>query len=202
MPKSFFRLSLFLLILCSLAACGEELPTPKPHAFPRVDFPARNYVAFDRDFCAFSFQYPDYAWVVQDTAFFEERPLHPCWFDLYIPSFDGRIHFTYYPLNGTAADWEKHRDDAFEMAGYHNKRANYIDEIRIANPQGVHGLAFDLQGPAASPFQFFLSDSTSHFLRAALYFNTQARPDSLAPITQFVEEDILNVLETFRWETE
>ncbi len=200
MPNLLFRLSLLTLLLIFLASCGDELPTPKPHAFPRVDFPVRNFVAFDQDFCAFSFQYPDYARVVQDTAFFEERPAHPCWFDLYIPSFDGRIHFTYYPLNGTPEDWEKHRDDAFEMAGYHNKRANYIDEVRIANPQGVHGMAFDLRGPAASPFQFFLSDSTSHFLRAALYFNTQARPDSLAPITEFVEDDILRVLESFRWE--
>ena len=85
------------------------------------------------------------------------------------------------------------------MADWHNKKANYIDEMRIERAGNVSGFAFVIDGPAASPFQFYLTDSTQHFLRGALYFNTQARPDSMAPIYQFVEADILKMIETFRW---
>lgn len=65
--------------------------------------------------------------------------------------------------------------------------------------RGLSGFAFEMKGPAASPFQFFLSDSTNHFFRGALYFNTQARPDSLAPVYEFVREDLMKMIETFEW---
>ncbi|MEO0628777.1 MAG: hypothetical protein AAFY91_17410, partial [Bacteroidota bacterium] len=61
-------------------------------------------------------------------------------------------------------------------------------------------MAFDIEGEAASPFQFFVTDSTNHFVRGALYFNTQARPDSLAPVVAYVKEDIYKMLETFEWQ--
>jgi hypothetical protein len=48
--------------------------------------------------------------------------------------------------------------------------------------------------------QFFLTDKKNHFFRAALYFNTQVRPDSLAPIYEFVKEDVFKLIETFEWE--
>ncbi len=194
-----YRLFLFVSLCCLFAACNDDaLPTPKPRGYPRVEFPARTYQAFDTSFCAFTFEYPTYALVEQDTAFFDERPAHPCWFNLYMPQLNGRIHFSYYPI-GPEKTLETLREDAFEMADWHNKRANYIDEIRISRPNGVGGLAFEITGPAASSFQFFLTDSTRHFLRGALYFNTQARPDSLAPVVDFVKEDLLHLIETFEW---
>ncbi len=190
---------LWIVCLCCLVgSCTSELPDPKPRGYPKVEYPDRTYQQFDTGFCAFAFEYPAYATVEQDTAFFEEVPANPCWFDLYFQDFEGRIHFSYYPID-SEANWETLRDDAFEMADVHQKRANSIDEIRISKPGGVGGLAFDIKGPAASPYQFFLTDSSKHFLRAALYFNTQARPDSLAPIVEFVKEDISHLIETFEW---
>ena len=64
----------------------------------------------------------------------------------------------------------------------------------------VSGIAFDIDGPSASPFQFFLTDSLHHFVRGALYFNTEVRADSIAPIVEFVEEDLLYLIETFEWQ--
>ncbi len=186
-----------LLVLCQ---CGDApAPTPKPRGYPRVVYPDRHYVSLDDEACAFRFEYPDYMQVEEDTAFFDEKPLHPCWFNLYYPDFDSRLHFSYYPVGDTKS-LERLSLDAFELMDWHKKRANYIDEVRIENPaRDLYGFTFEIEGPAASSFQFYLTDSTRHFLRGALYFNTEARPDSLAPVTAFVQEDIDHMINTFSW---
>ena len=192
------RACFVLLTVILVTACQEAPLSPKPRAYPRIIFPEKDYQKFDEDYCSFTFDYPTYAQVIQDTTFFQETPLHPCWFDLYIAAFDCRLHCSYYPV-GQGKSLDELKTDAFELVDWHNKRANYIDEILIQKKSGVSGIAFDIDGPAASPFQFFLTDSTQHFMRASLYFNTQIEPDSLAPAYAFVKEDILNMIETFRW---
>lgn len=191
---------LFLFVLCILLSQCQDGPvfTPKPRAFPKVNYPEKQYQDFDQDYCKFTFSYPAYARIEQTEAYFEEAPVDPCWFDIYIPEFDSRLHCSYYPI-GPDKDFETLKKDAFKLADWHNKKANFIDELIIQKENNVSGFAFDIEGPAASPFQFFVTDSTQHFLRGALYFNTEARPDSLAPIVDFVKEDILKIIETFRW---
>lgn len=193
------RIMFLLLSICFLTACNNEASfTPKPRAFPKVEYPERAYEEFAEASCPFTFTRPTYAQVLRDTSFFNEAPKHPCWFDLYIPAFDSRLHCTYTPIDGVKT-FQSLKDESFRLVEWHNKRANYIDEINIRNANGISGFAFDIRGPAASPFQFYLTDSTNHFLRAALYFNTQVQPDSLAPIYEFVKEDLLTMIETFQW---
>ncbi len=199
-PRVLFLFSLSVLVLVLSYSCSAEAPLPKPRMYPKIEYPAAaEWTQFDAPYCDFSFPLPQYVAVEQDSLFFDEKPAHPCWFDLVYPTLNGRVHFSYYPIE-SRADFEKLRDDAFRMADYHNKRANYIDEILLSPTPGTGGLAFDIGGPAASPYQFFLTDSTQHFVRAALYFNAQARPDSLAPVTAFVKDDIRRMIAGFAWE--
>ncbi len=188
--------------LLGLTACSNEpVPAPRPRAYPKVVYPQKQYQPLDAGYCPFTFSYPSYTRIEQQKLFFDERPAHDCWFDVYYPQFDARIHFSYYPIGQAGKDLNQLWQDAFELADWHNKRANYIDELRINRPEAkVSGIAFEMKGAAASPYQFFVTDSTNHFVRAALYFNTQSRPDSLAPVIQFVKEDIVHLLETFQWQ--
>lgn len=198
-----FQTIIFILGLSFVfSACKETVYTPKPRSFPRVEYPQKGYQAFASDDCPFVFEYPTYCNIQQEKTFFDEQPPSDCWFDVYYPSFDGSIYFTYYPLasQDPIKDLNKLRSDAFNMANWHNKRANYIDEIVVQTPNGISGIAFDIDGPSASPFQFFLTDSLQHFVRGALYFNTEVNTDSLAPIVDFVEEDILQLIQTFEWD--
>jgi gliding motility-associated lipoprotein GldD len=193
------NLSLAVFIFIWMSACQNgDIPLPKPRAFPKVDFPERKYVEFDENYCEFTFERPAYTVVEQDTSFFNERPVDPCWFNLYYPDFDCRIHCSYYPVS-TANSFAKLNNDAFNLAMEHNKKATFIDEVRFEKPNKVSGFIFNLEGPVATPFQFFMSDSTTHFLRGALYFNTQIRPDSLAPLYEFVKQDISHMINTFAW---
>ena len=196
------RLLMACGLLFFLPSCGDELPpVPKPRSYPRVEYPARAYERLGADYCNFTFERPASAAVVRETSYFDRAPVDSCWFDLRLaPALNGSIHFSYYPVT-SYAQWEELRDEAFELVGVHNQRASNIEEIAIHREEArVHGIAFDIAGPAASPFQFFLTDTSRHFLRGALYFETRPDPDSLAPVVAYVKEDLLRIVETLRWE--
>jgi gliding motility-associated lipoprotein GldD len=191
-------LSLFCFICLLATACEETTYTPKPRGFPKIDFPKKEYQAFDKNYCNFSFEYPKYAQIIRDTLFFDDKPANDCWFDIYVPQLEARIHCSYYPIDKVNTI-EKLNNDAFSLAGKHNIKADYIDEIKIHKPNKVSGFLFDIQGAAASPFQFYLTDSSKHFLRGALYIKAESRPDSLQPIFDFMKKDIMQMVNTFEW---
>ena len=190
---------IFLMFCLIPTGCEEPAYTPKPRSFPKVEYPERTYLTFDAPFCDFTFEAPSYLEVQQDSLFFDEPPLHPCWFDLFYGTFGSRIHLTY-SVPGREKSFEEMRADAFTLANKHNVRASYIDEFVVKTPNGVEGMVFDFEGPSATPFQFYLSDSLEqHFLRGSLYFDTQVAPDSLAPVYDFIKTDIMHMINTFRW---
>lgn len=195
--------NVFLLVgLTSLAllatACKDAVFTPKPRGFPRIVYPEKAYQPFDKNYCQFGFEYPKYAQIIQDTTFFDEKPKDDCWFDIYVPQFNARIHCSYYPIDKVNT-FQKLHSDAFTLAGKHNIKADYIDELKIQKPNHVSGFLFNIEGAAASPFQFYLTDSTKHFLRGALYFKAASRPDSLQPMIEFMKTDIVHMVNTFEW---
>ena len=193
---------ILLLVACILflgSGCGDQaVLVPKPRAYPKVIYPERAYKDFESPYCDFTFKMPVYAEMVRDTLFFNEKPVNDCWFDILIPMFDARVHCSYYEVSKDNP-LDKLRDDAFKMANKHSMKATFIDELKIEKPNNVSGFIFNIEGPAASPFQFFLTDEENHFLRGALYFNTQAEPDSLAPVIEFVKYDITEMVNTFEW---
>jgi gliding motility-associated lipoprotein GldD len=186
--------------LILLIGCTTPEFRPKPRSYPRVFLPEKSYFILNEQACPFTFSAGQYTSFQPDTSFFDQKPIHDCWFDLYYPDFNARLHFSYYPIGGRNKGLDILKDDAFKMADWHNKRANYIDEVAIEHPESnVSGFIFFIDGPAASPLQFYVTDSTQHFLRGSLYFNTVVQPDSLAPMYQFIREDVLILIETLRW---
>jgi gliding motility-associated lipoprotein GldD len=140
-----------------------------------------------------TFRYPDYMQVVRRSSFFEDKPGHPCWFDLEMQVFGAVLHCSYARIE-SAEDFGRLVDDAFKIADQINLRANYMDEIRVANAHGVSGLLMEFSGSAASPLHFYLTDSTEHFLKASLYFRSKVVTDSLAPINEFLREDLAEII--------
>lgn len=189
----------FLLpVLMMLASCGDEATTPKPRIYPKVDYPSGEYVKFEMESCPFTFNIPDYVKVEKDPTFGNLNPPHPCWFNLNYPMFQAQIYCSYAPVTEDRT-FEELRKDAFDIINQINKRSDYMEEYRYKNEHGVGGVVFDFEGPAASPIHFYLTDTTEHFFKGALYFNTQVRPDSLAPVSQFIKDDIDKMLSSFRW---
>jgi len=63
----------------------------------------------------------------------------------------------------------------------------------------VSGIIFEMSGEVATPVQFFLTDSTQHYLRGSVYFYSQVDPDSMAVVYDFVKEDVAKLIESFEW---
>ena len=63
----------------------------------------------------------------------------------------------------------------------------------------MYGILYQIKGNAASQVQFLLTDSVKHFLRGALYFNNRPNKDSIAPVANYITEDIVRLMETAEW---
>ncbi|MFP4621285.1 MAG: gliding motility lipoprotein GldD, partial [Bacteroidales bacterium] len=113
------------------------------------------------------------------------------------PRFNGDIHISYKSMEDS---FKTYVEDARELAYKHTIKAEAIQEERYTDKErNVYGIFYNLEGNVASPVQFFVTDSTKHFLRGSLYFRTEPNQDSLAPVIQFVKKDIRHLIETLEW---
>jgi len=189
---------LFILLACTISSCKETILVPKPRMYPKITYPEYTLLKYEPEACPFKFKYASYAQAIKDSSFFGEKPMNDCWFNLQLDVFEGTLHCSYLPIT-KAADLTKYIKDSYRLAREHQIKANFIDEIPIHKTNQVNGILYNLEGPTASSFQFYLTDSTKHFLRASLYFNAQTRPDSLRPILEFVKKDVMTIINTFEW---
>ena len=89
-------------------------------------------------------------------------------------------------------------EDCHHLAYTHTIKAESINEKYFKNRE-IFGLIYYIEGNTASSTQFFITDSTRHFLRGALYFNQHPDKDSLAPVIDYLREDIVTLMETLRF---
>ena len=193
-----FTIILFLTFMF-LSCTDVSIPLPKPRIYPKILYPVKDYQNFSSDNCPFSMTIPKYFIFNPDNNKIKSEEQYKCWFDLVCNELNTNIHMSYVPINNRA-DLDEMVQDAFEMVNKHNVKASYRDEIKINNAEkSIYGLVFKIDGPVASPTQFFLTDSISHFLRGSLYFNDVVNRDSIAPIYDFLEVDISKMIETLEW---
>jgi gliding motility-associated lipoprotein GldD len=95
---------------------------------------------------------------------------------------------------------EEYIKNSWEMAQKHIAKASAMNNVEVNNKKNkVYGLVFNIEGNAASPLQFYLTDSTKHFLRGSLYFYAVPNRDSIAPVYDFIHADIEHMIATLRW---
>lgn len=183
-----------LLLIGTFTACEDDevVYSPKPKGYCRIDFPEKAYRSFDTA-CAYRFEVPTYSTPVPDTGGQSE----PCWYNLEFPQFKATLYLSYKTVNGTIA---KYLDDAHQFATRHQIKATGLDEVVITRDSAhVYGLLFDISGNTASSLQFYLTDSTKHFLRGSLYFNSVPNIDSLQVVVDFLKKDVLHLINTTTW---
>ena len=110
--------------------------------------------------------------------------------------YKAKLHISYFSLEN---DLKTHTENSRRLAFKHTNKANSISEIIYQNDErNVYGVKFDFDGSTATSTQFFLTDSSNHFFRGALYFNTQ-KSDSLGIIEEYLKVDVKRIIETFCW---
>jgi gliding motility-associated lipoprotein GldD len=181
--------SIFFLFSCSEE---DEVFTPKPKAFMRIEFPEKKYITYDST-CPFTFDMPNYSVISYDKNANHE----PCWFNVnYIP-FHAQLHISYKSLNNNLRNMV---EDSRELAIKHQIKASGLEQSEvIIDSNKVYGLIYDISGNTASSMQFYLTDSSKHFLRGSLYFNVAPNIDSLQIVVDFLKKDIHQMIKSFRW---
>ncbi len=177
--------------------CGEKY-TPKPRGYFRIDFPEKKYRLIQKDL-PYHFEIPDYASITPDRLNSE----HQYWINVLVPENKAEIHISYYRLeNGVEnrKQLSEFIEESRRLAYKHTIKADAINEQVYVNPEKkVFGTVYRIEGNAASPMQFFLTDSTANFLRGAFYIREVPNIDSLKPVINFLEPDIIHMIETTTW---
>ena len=175
-----------------LTACNEDY-VPKQKAYFRITLPEKKYERFTSSMCPFSFDTPVYSQVVPD----KKKKSDACWFNVEFPQFKGTLYLSYKSVHN---DLKKYIEDSHTLSMKHISRASGLQEQVIENySKKVYGIYYDVKGNAASSIQFYLTDSSANFIRGALYFYAVPNRDSLAPVLNFVEEDVKHLIESFSW---
>lgn len=186
----------FFLTFIIMAACGEPVSQPKPHAYPRVYFPQKKYQKFDT-VAPFSFLYPTYANIVEHEDYVEGK--HKYWYNLNYLPFNATLHLSYFEFK-TRDEFEHHFEDSRKLAYKHDIKAEEINQIDVLNnTTGTSGIIYELKGNTATNLNFYISDGKKHFLRGALYFNSKTEIDSIMPMFEFLKSDIIRMIETTQW---
>ncbi len=196
MQRFSFSFFLFLVSLFALTSCKEN-PVHKPKGYFKIDFPQHQYQVFDKEGYPYSFEYPTYAKVVKDSTFFGEATENPWWINIEFPSFNGKIYVSYKDIGKNKLDTLlKH---SFRLSDAHNSKASSKEDSVFKTPNSVYGMLFELGGNVATNNQFFVTDSTKHFLRGALYFDATPNEDSLKIVNDFLLDDMRHLINTFKW---
>ena len=177
-----------LFVSLTLYSCAKET-LPKPKAFLRL-----NYENIDNNYnkikinCPYTFEISNIANLSLDDK---------CWITIKYPTLKATLNITYRQveknLNILLLESEK-------LTYNHAIKAEGISSQPYDNlTNKTYGSLSEVTGNAASPLQFYLTDSIHHFVNGALYFEVQPNYDSILPAVKFIEKDIKHLMETLEW---
>ncbi len=188
--KRFLTL-VFLSFTC--AAC-ESNWLPKPPGYNRIELPRHEYQRLEQGY-PYQLDFSVHSGVEADSFNLEETE----WINLNYKEFGAKVHLTYKKID-QSTDFKTLSNDAFNLTAKHQIKAYGIEEAILLTPNGYSAVVAELTGEVPTQFQFFITDSTSNFLRGAVYFNSALKNDSLAPIIEYIKIDMAHLINSVNFE--
>ncbi len=186
--KKFLINVVVLILLFGICYSCKQTVYPKPAGYVRLEYPVPHYQPFKSN-CPFTFEYSDQVKIEKDSQ---------CWFTFNYPKLKGKLYLTYY--NVSPQSLPLYIKQSEKLVYEHTIKASGIDpELYQNKAHKVYGTFFELMGESATNFQFYLTDSTSHFLQGSYYFRAQPKPDSLQPAVDYIKKDLIHLIETTEW---
>ena len=180
--------ALFLFVSCG----GNTILIPKPPTYLRMNLPKHSYSVYS-DGCPYSFEIAK-SFKVEKVAGTGEFNCHK---EIKLGDLNGVIHFSYIEMVEPLSRYVNYSNDKVDE---HKIKANSIEDFKIVRPKDkVFGTFFELKGDVATPFQFYLTDSTSRFVSGVVYFNSVPNYDSLKPSLDYLKVDLIKLVHTFKW---
>ncbi|TDO78082.1 gliding motility-associated lipoprotein GldD [Flavobacterium chryseum] len=175
-----------ILLTLTIVSCKDDV-LPKPSGFLRLDYPEATYAQFENN-CPFTFEMNEAATIKAEKN---------CGFAITYPKMKATIYLTYKPVNN---DIEKLLKDAQKLTYEHVIKADDILEQPYLNPQKkVYGMFYQVDGNAATNSQFYVTDSTKHFITGSVYFYAKPNFDSIMPAASYIKNDMQRLMETLKW---
>ena len=207
--------NIWIIVLLFSISCNSVY-TSKKKGYFQIDLPHHAYKTYNEPGFPYSFEYPVYAVPVKDSTYFDSTPENDYWVNIDFPQFEARIFLSYKIIGGKSIfkikdaggkyydsiginQFDRMVNDAFNLTNKNEAVATSIKDSLFTNPNGITGVFFKVGGNAATATQFFLSDTSQHFLRGALYFSATPNSDSIKPVQDFLQQDIKHLINTFRW---
>lgn len=172
-----------------MASSCEEEYQPKPIGYFRIGIPESDYAPLISE-CSYTFD-------LNTSSHWIEK--EQCWGDISYPDIRATIQLTYKPISNEM-ELDAILKESQDLAYKHSVAAQGIGEKMYTNPaSNVHGILYQMQGNAASSTQFYVTDSSSHFLRGVLYFYSAPNADSLKPVNEFMFGEMVHLIESLEW---
>lgn len=174
----------FALVL--VFGCKNEV-LPKPSSQLRLDYPEAEYVHFENE-CPFTFSINSEAVIKANSS---------CNFEIHYPKMKATVYISYKPVRN---DINVLLKDAQKLTYEHVIKADDILEQPFLNSRNkVYGMFYQVNGNAATNAQFYVTDSTKHFIDCSVYFYAKPNFDSVMPAASYVKNDMQMIMESLRW---
>lgn len=188
MKKRIFRLLFVFSISLFLSCKGDILPKPK--GMLRLSYPTAKYKEVSLP-CAYSFEKNEI------SNLEKARRNRRCWYNLRYNDMKATLYLSYYKINDNLDSLLR---DAQNLTQEHVIKADGIrPEEYVNSEKKVYGMIYKVSGDAASPSQFYATDSVQHFLVGSVYFEVKPNYDSILPAADYLRNDIKHLIETLQW---
>lgn len=187
------RNTFFILItLFSIIGCTEEINIPKPPTYLRPELPEHAYEIYD-DNCPYTFEIAK-SYTIKKVV---DENGETCHKDIDLGKLNGSLHMSYIDMTEPLSTYVNYVNDKVDE---HKIKATGIEDKQyLFGDKKVYCTFFELKGDVASPFQFYITDSTTKFVSGVVYFNSTPNYDSILPSLNYLKVDLEHLIEKFEW---
>lgn len=185
----------YIFIIFIVFFSCENYFLPKESAYLRLDYPKPEYELIDDKEFPFFFEANSRLSEISDI----DINLESIDFIINYNQLNAQINFQYKNVNSK----EKLNAYILDLKTAIETHSMMANSVKIKDyslkEKNIFGRIFDLSGSVASPYQFYLTDSINNIISGFVYFNIKPNYDSILPAINYIENDIIYLIESFDW---
>ena len=190
------NLKLVYILIFLLWSC-DSVELPKPNAYLRLDFPSPLYKEANFEANGTTVELN-----TASTYFTKIKNISNSLISktIFYPLINAEIKLEYYNLNRN--NKLNHRlKNLNDFTSIHLKKSLKPPKIQefINQNTKVYASIINIKGDVTSPYQFYATDSTKHFVTGSVYFYAKPNFDSIMPAASYIKNDMQRLMETLKW---